>query len=88
MSASWIGFSLWIDQRIPNPDKPGLNIDDLRLINSQKVGFSDLTSFRRRPESSKFKGFWIPDQVRHDGRWTFYGTVKIEELSFVIVQDW
>ncbi|MGD8660353.1 MAG: hypothetical protein PVH37_10490, partial [Desulfobacterales bacterium] len=44
----------------------------------QKVGFSDLTSFRRKPESSKFKGFWIPDQVRHDGRWTFYGTVKSE----------
>ncbi|MGD8292360.1 MAG: hypothetical protein PVF37_11695, partial [Desulfobacterales bacterium] len=25
-----------------------------------------IASFRRRPESSKFIKFWMPDQVRHD----------------------
>ncbi|MEA1946268.1 MAG: hypothetical protein U9N83_03075, partial [Thermodesulfobacteriota bacterium] len=34
-------------------------------------------SFRRKPESSKFNGFWMPDQVRHDGFGTFYETINI-----------
>jgi len=31
------------------------------------------SSFRWKPESSSFKTFWMPDQVRHDGKgclWT------------------
>jgi len=36
------------------------------------------TSFRRKPESSKFNYFWMPDQVRHDGFGTFYEIVKVE----------
>jgi len=34
------------------------------------------TSFRRKPESSKFNYFWMPDQVRHDGFGTFYEIVN------------
>ena len=37
------------------------------------------TSFRRKPESSKFNYFWMPDQVRHDGFGTFYEIVKIRK---------
>ena len=33
-------------------------------------------SFPRRRESSKFNYFWIPDQVRDDGKGTFYGIIK------------
>ena len=29
-------------------------------------------------ESSKFNYFWIPDQVRDDGKGTFYGTIKFD----------
>ena len=35
-------------------------------------------SFRRKPESSKFKYFWIPDQVRDDGNETFYELINLE----------
>ena len=35
------------------------------------------TSFRRKPESSKFNYFWMPDQVRHDGFGTFYEIVMV-----------
>jgi hypothetical protein len=35
-------------------------------MNSQKVVFPIFLSFRRKPESSKFNRFWMPDQVRHD----------------------
>jgi len=34
------------------------------LVKSQK---NNLLSFRRKPESSNFNMFWMPDQVRHDG---------------------
>jgi hypothetical protein len=33
------------------------------LVKSRK---SLKTSFRRKPESSDFSMFWMPDQVRHD----------------------
>jgi len=35
-----------------------------------------LSSFRRKPESSKFNYFWMQDRVRHDGFGTFYETIK------------
>ena len=41
----------------------GHNNDD-GLVKSQK---NNLLSFRRKPESSNFNMFWMPDQVRHDG---------------------
>jgi hypothetical protein len=31
-----------------------------------KLRFHKKASFRRKPESSVFKGLWMPDQVRHD----------------------
>jgi hypothetical protein len=39
-----------------------------------------LTSFRRKPESSDFNMFWMPDQVRHDefGLFTRPSTLNIE----------
>jgi len=43
---------------------------------SQEVGNAPNPSFRRRPESSKFKYFWIPDQVRDDSYETSYGFIK------------
>jgi hypothetical protein len=33
------------------------------LVKSQKM---HILSFRRKPESSNFNMFWMPDQVRHD----------------------
>jgi hypothetical protein len=36
-----------------------------------------LQSFRRKPESSEFNEFWMPDHVRHDGFETFYELVKV-----------
>jgi len=48
---------------------------------SQKVGNSLLLSFRRKPESSKFNYFWMPDQVRHDGFETFYEIIKKKESA-------
>jgi hypothetical protein len=33
------------------------------FVKSQKINF---LSFRRKPESSDFSTFWMPDQVRHD----------------------
>jgi len=47
-------------------------------MNSQKVENSFLSSFRRKPESSKFNYFWMSDQVRHDSFGTFYETIKFE----------
>ena len=40
-------------------------------------------SFRRRPESSKFKYFWMPDQVRHDKCGTYSETNKVWRLRFI-----
>jgi hypothetical protein len=40
---------------------PNFKIDE--FVKSQKV---NLLSFRRKPESSDFSMFWMPDQVRHD----------------------
>ncbi|MGD9383870.1 MAG: cobalt transporter CbiM, partial [Desulfobacterales bacterium] len=36
-----------------------------------------MSSFRRKPVSSKSKYFWMPDQVRHDGSGTFYEFIKV-----------
>ena len=49
-------------------------------MNSQKVENSFLSSFRRKPESSKFNYFWMPDQVRHDSFGTFYETINFDEF--------
>jgi hypothetical protein len=37
------------------------NVDE--FVKSQKINY---LSFRRKPESSDFSTFWMPDQVRHD----------------------
>jgi hypothetical protein len=31
---------------------------------------------------SKFNGFWMPDQVRHDGFKTFYETINFNYIVF------
>ena len=49
-----------------------------KFNNLVKVANSELASFRRKPESRHFKGFWMPDQVRHDEPVTFYDSVKFE----------
>ncbi|MEA1949399.1 MAG: hypothetical protein U9N83_19130, partial [Thermodesulfobacteriota bacterium] len=46
-----------------------------------------LSSFRRKPESSKFNYFWMPDQVRHDGFGTFYETVKLNSAIYLSNPD-
>jgi len=51
-------------------------LSKMRMVNSKKVNFFVLPSFRRRPESSNIKGPWMPDQVRHDDSMTFYESVK------------
>jgi len=51
------------------------------FVNSQKYLSM---SFRRKPESSKFNGFWMPvedpvfsgDQVRHDELGTVYEAIR------------
>ena len=45
------------------------------------------TSFRRKPESSKFNYFWMPDQVRHDGFGTFYEIVKVENGLISLIRS-
>jgi glutaconate CoA-transferase subunit A len=43
------------------------------LVSVYKLPPQSESSFRRKPESSPFKTFWMPDQVRHDGKrclWT------------------
>jgi hypothetical protein len=55
-------------------------------MNSQKVDKFILLSFRRRPESSEFKNFWVPPyrgtgqayHVRGDGSEAFSATVDPE----------
>jgi hypothetical protein len=49
-------------------------------MGSQQVGISGFTSFQRKPESSHFKVFWMPDQVRHDG------TAALKDSSFLTNQ--
>jgi len=34
-----------------------------------------------QPESSKFNGFWMPDQVRHDGFEAFYEFMKLDGFT-------
>jgi len=50
-------------------------------VKSRKPPFS---SFRRKPESSKFKNFWIPDQIRYDGFGTFYDNANLETIKIQI----
>ncbi len=38
----------------------------MNLNEVEKVSKTLFPSFRRKPESSFFNGFWMPDQVRHD----------------------
>jgi len=57
----------------------GFNPSNLEGINdgSPVKGRNALhSSFRRKPESSNFSDFWILDQVRDDGRGTFYGFIN------------
>ena len=54
---------------------------------SQKVTFSVFLSFRRKPESSKFNMFWMPDQVRHDDAGTFLRNRQYWNLEFFIFKQ-
>jgi hypothetical protein len=48
-----------------------------------KDRFSIFLSFRRKPESSKFNRFWMPDQVRHDDWRTFYEFVNVKKITIM-----
>jgi hypothetical protein len=43
----------------------------IKIDGPAKVAFPVFLSFRRKPESSQFNMFWMPDQVRHDDLGTF-----------------
>jgi len=43
-----------------------------------------LSSFRRKPESSKFNYFWMQDQVRHYDFGIFYENVKLDNFEKMI----
>jgi hypothetical protein len=49
-----------------NVEHPTSNIDG--TVKSQKFS---ILSFRRKPESSNFIMFWMPDRVRHDEKGIF-----------------
>ena len=51
------------------------------LVKSRKHTF---LSFRRKPESSKFNAFWMPDQVRHDDFETFYDAIILAFLKKIL----
>ena len=40
-----------------------------------------MSSFRRKPKSSKFNYFWMPDQIRHDGFGTFCDAIKVKSVK-------
>jgi hypothetical protein len=48
------------------------------LVKSQKSTLFVIPAKAKQRESSNFNGFWMPDQVRHDGFWTFYESIIIE----------
>jgi hypothetical protein len=55
-----------------DPQKAEANFRKHRIdefVKSQKINF---LSFRRKPESSDFSTFWMPDQVRHDEKNQFF----------------
>jgi len=49
---------------------------DLKFKSEHQVRKHHFLSFRRKPESSNFNMFWMPDQVRHDVFGTFYECTK------------
>jgi len=51
------------------------------FVKSQKM---HILSFRRKPESSNFSMFWMPDQVRHDefGLFTESSSLDSSNLDF------
>ena len=51
------------------------------LVKSQK---NNLLSFRRKPESSNFNMFWMPDQVRHDGIRLFTRASRLQASKWVV----
>jgi hypothetical protein len=62
-----------------------MNVQYRMLINLRKGNFSDLPSFRRKPESSNLNMFEMPDPVildlirdRHDDSRTIDETIKVE----------
>ncbi len=46
-----------------------------------------MSSFRRKPESSKSNYFWMPDQVRHDGFGTFYEFINLSYSDFSSIDE-
>ena len=46
------------------------------LVKSQKSTLFVIPAKAKQRESSNFNRFWMPDQVRHDGFWTFYESIK------------
>jgi len=56
-----------------------------------KVRKYSFLSFLRKQESSNFKGFWMLDQVQHDGFETFYELVnfgmKITDFGATAIEN-
>jgi len=46
------------------------------MMKWKKVETFILSSFRRRPESSRFNDSWIPGQARYDEPETYYESIK------------
>jgi len=51
-------------------------------VKSQNITF---LSFRRKPESSHFNTFWMPDQVRHDELGLFTNSSLFEFRIFSLI---
>ncbi len=56
------------------------------LMDRQKVKKYHFSSFRWKPESSKFNNFWIPDQARYDSFGTFYECINFAIQSLLITR--
>ena len=55
----------------------------MKFDETVKSRFFPFPSFWRRPESSIFNKFWMPDQVRHDELRTFYEIIKFNPAFFI-----
>jgi hypothetical protein len=59
-----IASDIFLDTKPYNPDISQVQDSKIdEFVKSQKI---NSLSFRRKPESSVFSKFWMPDQVRHD----------------------
>ena len=74
----WLATTGWFKKSQPrilhrrghrkiDPERHGVLLAAFDFNEVVRSRFSSFPSFRRKPKSSKFDGFWMPDHVRHDG---------------------